>query len=313
MFSLTSRDTMSGVQLPTSSQWTWTVTDLAVNRSPVTSREAMLQWIEAQHYATILTQRIQGLPLPGGWTSDGLLAQYKHRDQLEPLKSVRRRLDETAADINQARQLTADRSKRRALVAEGRDRLREELRATRSRVEMLTEQRWQQHGWATTCALMGNLPAQRILAIERAYAWENAGYAAIEDSVIPRARTELRRLKSRKDVDDLTRRTRRQLDGLTSIQDRVLNARERVIILIDSWNCDGLEQVYTKKAWLSTSVPMDELSRRISDLELATSVLRRTVTSALMPGDEDAVYALNENVMPLARGLFEAQRTGEAT
>ena len=311
MFGVARLDSPRSFQLSTASQFAWASTIVDKHPRRAHNRATLIQSIESQHYANVMANRISGIPLPHRWTPEELLAHFKTVDQREPIRSVRKRLDTATAKMVEARNQLVPIRKGTALLAQGAQRLRTELRQIQSRTQLMADQLWRQMSWTTSCSLRGDLPASIVVTLDRAYAWELAADSVLSDVLVPRTRRELRQSKSRREVDELGRRYRRQVDGLASIQDRVVNARERVMILVDAWNSDTIDAVYVSKAWSASRVPADELSRRVEDLALAIQVLRRTVGASLTSDEAAVPFAIVPELLPFARDMFAAQ-IGEA-
>gem|GEM_PF-4003907 len=276
------------------------------------TREARHQRALETHYNQILERRIRGLRLPSEFSEGSLIARFREIDSQEPTGGLLRKLVETNLEFEDLSQTRASGKGAGSLLKRGRILLKQEVALVGRRIELLRAQRLAQGTWANVCLMKGDFDAPQALTIGISYAVETLGHALIEGSLGPSARASSRLARSRHDVDACLREYRAKVSGALAYLDALLTARERVLILIDTWNLSDLNELYRAKPWIQAKVDRRELTSVLNELQRQVVIARRC-NLELVSGTElrQAIGVSSEQGVSLARDLYRAQ-TAEA-
>jgi hypothetical protein len=244
------------------------------------------------------------LPVPDWLSEPALHAYLRERNNTPAIRELRKRVDDEAVRIMEAKE--SSELSPHGGVEEGLKSLRIETNALRRRERLLATQRFGQLRWATQCSLRGEVPLELERELSRGYFWELVQLAAVGSLTAPRALDEAKRAESRRALDQVVRAYRGAFSAVAAPADDVMRARERMVLLLDTWNSTTLDAVYEPKAWQATRVPTDFLGSCRRDLNSATSTLEHELVrgygqpallSILRPAAEE---------LPMARELLTA-------
>jgi hypothetical protein len=250
------------------------------------------------------------LPLPDWLTPDALPRYIRERNGSPTFRELKKRIDDEAVKILEAK-ASSENSPNRG-IQDGLHSLRDETNALRRRERLLATQRFGQFRWASPCSLRGNHPLDVAQQLARASLWEIVQLAAVSTVTVPRVIEEAKRSESRHALDQVARAYRKAFAAVAGPADRVTWARERILLLLDTWNAGSVGAVYEPKSWQSARVPARSLAAFLLELRTATSALEAELVRSYGQAALLTILRPTGDELPLARELLPAMVAEDA-
>jgi hypothetical protein len=271
----------------------------------IQSKETIRARVVEAQYAQFRSECLNGLPLPPRFEMEEVFRYLRERDSLPPFRVLKDRIDDETLRIMDAQRGGAD-SSRRSSVVGGVAAARAETNAIRRRGRLLAQQRNAQFLWAMNCSLRGDLPATTAGELGRSYFWEILQLYAVEALLIPAAMDAVEHASSRHRLDGCMRSTRLKLQTLAHLGDRVRAPRERLLLLLDTWNSIDVSAIYAQKAWRATLVPSATLRDGLIALANSVNALEAGLQSEFGTTQLAPLATPEGSDLPIARAMFGA-------
>ncbi|MCI4334142.1 MAG: hypothetical protein L3K04_00680 [Thermoplasmata archaeon] len=226
-----------------------------------------------------MKERLQGLNLPPRFNLESVFSRLKELNDKDPHRELRQKIDIETVNIIESWTNSEGPRRSQELIDDGVRSFRIEVESFRRRFALLRVQRDRSFLWGFVCLVSGDLPTKLADSLAAAHFWETALFDAAEKAVLPQALDSVVESTSRRALDNERRAARKAILELGIFGDRVQDAYSRLVLTVDAWNSESIEDLHISKAWKQARLEGVELRPVEAKVTEATKGLQAALLS----------------------------------